>query len=192
MAIFNVLPQNRIIDYEAEKTDDWKYPDVILMVYSDGSVFWPDDPIHGGKHLHRASVGKEKLEAALAEFKARNCFDDYSMNTPRTGPDAAVTKIYARYGEEAFYMTSWHPLIEDDTRKNPKAVATSRGAEALGERNRAEVLLSDAAEYRDFRANWSFITRKMLSFVPDERTSAPLPAKVIGIDKVAALFPRKP
>lgn len=63
------------------------------------------------------------------------------------GPDSGFVTLTLTNGHEEIVVRSWHPLFEG----NPKVVVTSHGVEALGGRNRDDVLKNDEAWYREAR-----------------------------------------
>jgi hypothetical protein len=140
-------------------------PRVIFAAWEDGYIVWSGDPLNGGAPYHIGWFEPARLEQLLVRMEQHDAFTDVTLNHHHWGPDASFTAIVVAdpAKDRWLNMCSWHELMEE----NPATVVTERGAEALGERDRDEVIADLPESEQRYRNIWAQFRAGLRELVPD-------------------------
>lgn len=170
------------------KEEDWKkqmLPNVIYLLYDDGTFVWSKDPMKGGSPLYKAEIPKSKIEQYLLYIEKKKYATNKSLDRNRVSPDSTYTVIFSKTSNGVIHMISGHDAFEANT----NLVATSNGGEILGQRDRSELLKNENKKYQSFRAAWADIKQQMSNLVPKEHNMQKDEVKVTGEKRIS--YPKK-
>jgi hypothetical protein len=131
------------IHREGEKT-----PGLVIAAWGDGRVVFSRDPLEGGAPYAETHLSSTEVRGILERSKA--AVDHVAMDG-FVIPDAGCASLFVASARGGRVISSAHELFET----NGDVVATDHGIEALGGRDRAQVIQQSSAEFRAFRASWS-------------------------------------
>jgi hypothetical protein len=135
----------------------------VFAVWNDGMIVWSEDQIRGGPPYYMAHVDPAGVARTIDEISRGGRW----IGEWRFGPDARWTHIQVRAGDELVAdVGSWHEIAE----ASRGVVATATGNEALDNRQPADVLASQPADYRAFRARWDSVRNDMQKLIPASGT----------------------
>jgi len=143
-------------------------PQVILAIWSDGTVIWSHDWLKGGPPYYVGQIQEGRLKEAISLLQQRGIFTvDYPCETHITIDASYIIIAILAEGHRLEFASS-HELFEDD----PRLVCTDYGVTSLDGRDREAVLQSQSRRYREFRKNWSILREILQSLIPKHGKAA--------------------
>ncbi len=173
MVAVDGYPMRPVIALYTERTDNTILTgavDVVALMWSDGTVLWSADSLHGGPPYFRGHIGSHGVSALLSRLEKgiSPVFEQFEM-TVRLDPHARQV-IGLCFSGKWICKRSDHVLAES----RGDAVVTERGTVLLLEGEQADQWSAEFSEpYRAFRRDWAFVWTNVVQSLPDPDLANP-------------------
>lgn len=140
------------------------YFGLIVVVWSDGTIYWSNNSIYGGRPYHEGIIEPDKLQKYMKAIDSiKGLKEQKKRHNEFYGWDSFYTSITYR-GNPPLVMKSWHDILE----KRLNVIQTEKGWMPVNGGNRKKMLEELPLSHQDFRRIWDEVKSLTIALIPEK------------------------